>query len=86
MQRNYSSAILILVSVCKVIFEIESNSDENPRVVFEQEGGVDIWEFLQQTPNVEIFGLAQKLLKDHYPDGEDYIVEQEMNTDEKIMF
>lgn len=64
----------------------DADSNDNPRVIFEQEGGVDIWEFLQQTPNVEIFSIAQKLLKTYYPEGEDYIVEQEMNTDEKIMF
>lgn len=62
------------------------DSDDNPRVAFEIAGGVDICETLQQAPNVEIYSLCQKLLKQYYPDGEDIVVEQEMSEDEKLQF
>jgi len=47
------------------------NSHDEPRYAFQWEGGVDIVEDLQKTPNTEIFAITQKLLKEHYPDGEE---------------
>lgn len=57
-------------------------NDEGPRLTFETEGGVDILEDLQTSPNTEIFSLCQRVLKEHYPEGEEHQMSQQIEDGE----
>lgn len=83
-----SKIVLISIDRILAVSDYILDEDKNPRFCFELSGGLDIWEQLQLTPNVEIFSLSQKLLKDHYPDGEEIIQNpsNDMDGDVKISF
>lgn len=82
---------IVLLSVGKLLdtyaFFPES-SDEDPRLMFDHYGGIEICEDLQLVPNVEIFSLSQSLLKKYFPDGEEMPLSklEEMEEDGRLEF
>lgn len=82
---------IVLLSIGRLLdtysfFPEDSNQD--PRVAFENHGGVEICEDLQLVPNVEIFSLSQNLLKKYFPNGEEMPLSklEEMEDDGRIEF
>lgn len=79
---------ICLISTMKILDlsqYFENQKEHDPRETFEVEGGVDVCEHLQTSPNTEIFTLAQRLLKTHYPHGEEEVLGK-VEDDAKIMF
>lgn len=63
--------LICINKLLKTSIYFVDNCPDEPRYAFQCEGGVDIIEDLQKTPNTEIFSLTQKLLKEHYPNSEE---------------
>ena len=72
--NNVKLVKLLLISVGKLL-EISKyypeTSTTNPKYVFEIEGGIDLLESFQGSPNVAVFATSQNLLKRFYPGGEE---------------
>ena len=51
----------------------------SPLYIFESEGGIDLLEDFQKSPNVDIFSTSQTILKKFYPGGEE--VNNDMDTE-----
>ena len=73
-QKETRIVEIVLVATEKLLvtaMQFEDNDNQHPLYKFQEEGGCDLLEDLQQTPNVSIFALSQRILKHHFPGGEE---------------
>lgn len=73
-QKDTRIVEIVLVSIEKLLStaqHFQGNDQAHPLFSFQEEGGCELLEQLQTTPNVNIFALSQRILKTHYPGGDE---------------
>lgn len=75
--RMLKIALICLQKLLQAKYKFADNDQFNPVYCFEMKGGVEILESLTLLPNVEVFNLANSILKEQFPNGEEVINEIE---------
>lgn len=67
-KQNPKITKIVLICVEKVLDcskFFPNKANDNPRITFELEGGIETLEELQSSPNIEVFSIAQKIVINH---------------------